>query len=389
MRIAHITQWYNPATGYQENHLPYQQGQLGHEIHIITSTHLRPAKNGQEPVSFPLGSQEEREVKIERLKGVWVSKARAQIYLRQLNRILASLNPDVVHAHGLWTTPSLELLLHKKPDYRLFVDDHVDDDNLALHRWQTRLRVTIFKLVFLPQLEKRVVKFISVNPFSKQFLINEFNLPKDKVELLPLGIDIDTYYPKPSFRQEYRIRLKLAPNDILVVTSGNIGPTKGVDLLIRAVGKLNRTIDNLKLLIVGRGSREYMSYLKRLMSEQGLSEDKVKFHNWVTQQELCKIYNAADVAVMPKKLGGIKEALGVGLPLIVAEHPATSYFVKNGNGATFERDNPHALEAALGKYVVDPELRKHHGQLSLDFVNSELSWKRIATRSIEIYNQTA
>ena len=47
MRIAHVTQWYLPGVGYQENCLPFQQLQLESGPHRI-----EVRADGYEPLSF-------------------------------------------------------------------------------------------------------------------------------------------------------------------------------------------------------------------------------------------------------------------------------------------------------------------------------------------------
>ena len=83
----------------------------------------------------------------------------------------------------------------------------------------------------------------------------------------------------------------------------------------------------------------------------------------MAEGDLCACYNAADVGVMPGKLGGMKEILGVGRPLIAPDHLATAYLVERENGLTASRPmTAPASPRAMLRYAESPGLRKRHGE---------------------------
>ena len=380
MRIAHICQWYIPGLSYQENFLPREQARLGHDVWILTSDRV-PPRLPVDQDRFSPGLQEEDSLRIQRLPSIMPIKSRGQVYLRNLLPTLREIEPDVIHIHGLWYLPTLQIMA-RKPDVTLVADDHADNGNLpsgpgnvirfGFARWVCR------------RLCEEGGKIFSVNPFSRWFVTEVLDAPADKVHLLPLGINTQTLYPDPRKRAERREKLGLPRDSCVFITSGRLTPGKGFELLIERFGEVHRARPASRLIIIGSGSSDYEAQLRRLSRECGV-EDACLLLPWMTEEDLCACYNAADVGVLPGKLGGIREILAIGRPLIVPDHRATGYFIERGNGLAFCPEDPSSLERAMLQYAEQPELREEHGERSLEAARNHLSWQAIAEDSLRVY----
>ena len=170
----------------------------------------------------------------------------------------------------------------------------------------------------------------------------------------------------------------------MYITSGRLTPGKGFELFFRAFAEVHRRCPGTRLAIAGSGTPEYEAELQDLARDLGIA-DAVIFLKWMAESDLCAVYNAADVGVMPGKLGGMKEILGVGRPLIAPDHLATAYLVERGNGLTFAPDDGRSLVRAIRRYAEDSSLRKRHGEKSFQVSGNELSWAAIARDSLRVY----
>ena len=171
----------------------------------------------------------------------------------------------------------------------------------------------------------------------------------------------------------------------MFITSGRLTPGKGFELLIESFAEVHRTHHTSRLIIIGSGAGAYETQLKQLAEKHDV-EEAFFLLPWMTQDELCAYYNAADVGILPGKLGGIREILAVGRPLIAPDHPATRYFVERGNGLTFPPDDPPRLSQAMLKYARRSDLRRQHGEKSLQVAQDHLSWRAIAADSLRVYS---
>ncbi len=229
-------------------------------------------------------------------------------------------------------------------------------------------------------------KIFTSNPFARWFVTEVFRAPPESVHLLPLGVNSDSFYPAPDRRAAWRQRLCLPETACAFVTSGRLTPGKGFELFFEAFAEVYRRVRESRLLLVGSGAPEYESRLHVLAADLGI-ERAVGFLPWLNEEELCACYNAADVGVMPGKLGGLREIIGAGKPLVAPDHLATSYLVQEGNGLLFSPDDRDSLARAMLRYAEDPGLRKQHGERSLQVAQGPLSWGQIARESLKVYGE--
>ncbi len=382
MRIVHVNQFYIPGLSYQENILPHEQAKLGHDVWILTSDRLpHPKKYPESRGRLSKGISREESVRIWRLPSIVPIKSRGQVYLRNLNRTIYRLRPDVVNTHGLRFFPVLQVL-SKRPFFVHVGDDHSDNGNLPTGPGNI-IRFGVGKQV-CRKIGRLGGKVFTSNPFAEWFVKQVYAARPECVHLLPLGINTKTFYPDSLNRKEWRAKLAIPDDACLFITSGRLTPGKGFELFLRSFAEVHRRRRATRLAIAGSGTPEYEAQLHGLANELGIG-DVVIFLNWMAEGDLRACYNAADVGVMPGKLGGMKEILGVGRPLIAPEHLATAYLVERGNGLTFTPDNGTSLIRAMRRYAESPDLRKDHGENSLRVSRNQLSWARIARDSLQVY----
>lgn len=384
MRIAHVQHPYVPNLGYQENHLPAEQGRLGHDVHVVTSDFL-PAKFRDGTRDASVGTFRDDGVPIHRLPVYVRGESIDEPMLKGLHRVLEQIDPDVIHSHGLIGFIPLQTALHAwRTGTDLFYDVHVDNDNFHLDTPVKRLGFALYRRGVLRTLVGQSNAVMAVNPLAREFVERELGVPEEKLRLLPLGVDTDQFYPNEEWRHPVREELGL-DEEFLFVFAGNVEPRKDIEVLLSAFGTVCERHDDVRLLVVGGGEEEYLRSLEVTAEEEGVAS-RTTFLGAVPHEDLPRYYNAADAGVWPGKLGvAIIEALGTGLPIAVCESRATSFLTANDNGLTFERGNADELAERLLRYVDDPALLASHAERSAALASEELSWRGVARRSIEIY----
>lgn len=136
-------------------------------------------------------------------------------------------------------------------------------------------------------------------------LVQESYLKNYPVKVIYNGIDTKIFRPiKSSFRHKYNIK----ENEYIVLgVAFDWGPRKGLDVFV----KLSQILDE-KFKIVLVGTNEKIDKL--------LPKSIISIHRTQSQEELAKIYTAADVFVNPTReevLGMVNiEALACGTPVI-------------------------------------------------------------------------
>jgi glycosyltransferase involved in cell wall biosynthesis len=383
MKIAHVLHPYQPDLGYQENYLPAKQRKLGHDARIFTSNYV-PAEDGDN-VMYDTGRHEYKSVPTYRLETRLNVDSMEKVYLKGLRSALATFDPDVIHAHGLYSITTLQCALYALlDDVELFVDVHVDNDNIHIDTPGKKLLFGSHRLLGLPFLTHAARLIFPVNPRAREFLIDELGVSAEQVEFLPLGVDTEVFYPKAA-TAEFRTQLGFRSDQFVIISSGNLNETKDLDVLIRAFGQVQAKHPEARLLLVGPCSDEYQRSLEGLISAFGL-EEFVQFEGRVPHERLAEYYNAADIGAWAGKLGiTIIEAIGCGLPVVVCESNATSFLVANDNGLRFDRGDVSELAARLTTYLSDPDIGRRHEKNAESYATERLSWDTIAEESIRFY----
>lgn len=384
MKIAHIQHPYFPGLGYQENHLPAKQREVGHDARIFTSDYL-PRTSEEDTVGT--GNFTYSGVPTTRLKASPNLESIGSVGLQGLQAELEQFDPDVIHSHGLYSIYALQNMWYNfQNNTKLFVDIHIDNDNFHVDSFPKYVGYYAHRYLVLPFLKRQVSTFLPVNPYAEQFLTNELGIRPSMVKLLPLGVDTAVFSPdvdSDSLREE----LGINEDEQVLISAGNLNKTKDLDVLLRAFESVVGEDSNIRLLIVGPGPEEYLREIRELVADLGLS-DQVSFCGEVPHESLPEYYNLADVGIWPGKLGiTIIEAIGCGLPVVVCDSAATDFLIANENGASFERDNPVELAAVISQLVSNPDQIDTFSQNAVAYAQDTLSWRRIAERSIEFYRE--
>ena len=115
---------------------------------------------------------------------------------------------------------------------------------------------------------------------------------KRNIFVIQNGVDISLFRPMNNIR--CRIELKLPKNANIIAYTGSIQKRQGIDLLVNVYNKLKKEIKNLKLVIAGR-------FVKGAEHNINLRQEGIIYLNSLTQDNVVKLINAADVAVIPNR----------------------------------------------------------------------------------------
>ena len=139
-----------------------------------------------------------------------------------------------------------------------------------------------------------------------QSLIHDMGFQEDKIEYIPLGVNINEFKPrnKENIRNELCIK-----NEKIILFVGNLIKLKGINYLLESIYQLyNCCKFDFKLIIIGRGSEEVS--LMKLSKKLGI-EKIVKFIGPLSGVKLHKWYSLADFIVLP--------SLTEGRPMVIYE----------------------------------------------------------------------
>lgn len=215
--------------------------------------------------------------------------------------------------------------------------------------------------------------FIAISRYTEKLILQDAYVNKNQVKLLHNSIKIEDFKKDISEEEKIELRKKygINENDNVLVYFGRMIPEKGVKELIQSFKKL-RKLNNTKLLIVGNshyGDKVKSEYDKELEKISESVKDKIKFTGYVKNDELYKIHQIADIAVLPsmwEELFGLVfvEAMSSGLPIVTTKSGGIVEVVDESCSFILEK-NENLIDNMTQKidYLIDnPDIRKKMGQ---------------------------
>jgi glycosyltransferase involved in cell wall biosynthesis len=194
-------------------------------------------------------------------------------------------------------------------------------------------------------------QIISISRYTRDRLIFEQHLSRDKISLLPVTFDANRFKirPKPNYLLK-RYNLDLKQKILLTVSRlSSLDRYKGYDQILQALPKIRRSIPHIQYILVGKGDDR--PRIEQLINQLNL-QDCVTLTGFVPEDELCDHYNLCDVFAMPSKGEGFGivylEALACGKPTLGGNQDGAIDALCQGElGALVDPDDVDAIAKTL------------------------------------------
>lgn len=386
MRVAHVVISYQEGLGYEFNHLPFFQAELGAEVSIVT-THL-PLAWWQGMTHFQsrysVGVQEDRGVRIHRLKARFQFRGGTQLLLKGLKATLAQIKPDIVHLHEPVGTLNLQALAAAKAlGLPAVIDCHLWHFLAHTRGPVRRLYYELFRRALLPYYASVIKHYIPLGPDPEDVLHRLFGIPHSRMAHSTLGADTRAFRYDERARRETRGALGIPADGKAIFFGGRIDRGKQIDVLVKAWNELAAK-HNAYLLLVGPSMPGIADELTRIASPE--MRDRLILTGLVPNSELPNYMSAADLAVWPGDPGiTMNEALACHLPLVHPDKAAGRHLIMYGNGANFERGSAYSLAGVINSMLADPARLADMRRRSRRLAEEVFDWKVVAERTLKIY----
>jgi len=238
---------------------------------------------------------------------------------------------------------------------------------------------------WLPRTVRWADRVITDSEHTRRDLIRMLGISPQRIDVVYLGVH-QAFRPLEDRHRlsEVRHKYRLPPSIILYV--GTLEPRKGLDTLIAAYAALASDIEH-DLVIAGK-SGWYTEPLFREIQAQGLT-GRVHFTDYVADEDLPALYNAADLFVFPSRYEGFGlpplEAMACGTPVVCSDASSLPEVV--GDAALLvPPDDPDALAAVLHRVLGDRALQGTMRAMGLDRAGG-FTWDKTARQTVEIYER--
>lgn len=224
-------------------------------------------------------------------------------------------------------------------------------------------------------------------------LAKDYDVPTDKIRLLPPGYDDHRYYPvSDASRQAIRRRLGFTGKVVLAL--GRLARNKGYDLLIQAFALVAaRHKDAVLYLAIGgkdMNSREgQMLKELRTLAETGGYADRITFASFIAEDDLPDYYRAADLFVLSSRYEPFGmtaiEAMASGTPTVVTVHGGLYRALSFGRHALFaDPFDREDLGITMAKVFRHPRLSLRLSRMGAHKARSLFTWTGVAQQLLSM-----
>lgn len=366
---------YNDKWGYQENLLPKWQHKIGNDVTLIT-TRLASRKNDDK---FDIVKKEtyinDDGVKIIRLDwilNIWAFRI-LRVY-KGLYKTLEEENPDFLFIHGCQFLDSFVVCryLKKHKNVRAVVDNHADQTNSAKSFFPIILHKILWRIT-ANHLNKYIDKFYGVLPIRCEFLHTFYNIPRDRIELLPMGLDDDLLIGLDKDVNKLKEKYNINNSYTNIVCGGKFDHYKTEILNLMETVNI---IPSTKLYIFGSVGDEIKQRFDKLLS------DRVIYVGWLSQKESYALIKSCDIACFPGRHSVIwEQTVALGVPLIVRKWPGSDHININNNCIFLENGTVKEIANIIIEIQTNNLLKTIINNANYE-KKDEFSYKNIAYKSL-------
>lgn len=293
-------------------------------------------------------------------------------------------NFDIVHIHSLYLFHNLIAGYYcRKYHIPYLIRPHGILDPFLQKRHPVRKKVYNFLI------EKRNLNNASAIHYTtneEMELAKPLNIKASSI-VVPNGLDISAFSKLPAYGS-FKRKYPALENKKIILFFSRINFKKGMDILVKAFGKVTRARDDIYLVVVGPDNEGYGKKVNKWLEDEGVL-NKTLFTGMLLGEEKMAVLTDSDLFVLPSYSENfgivVAEAMACGLPVVISNKVNIWQEVKQaGAGIVTDCDSDQVADAIL-KILDDPTRAKEMGEKGKQLVKSQYAWDQVAEKMIETY----
>ncbi len=242
------------------------------------------------------------------------------------------------------------------------------------------------------KISERCECLVVMSHLAVDLLEKSYGISRESTHVIPHGI--------PDMRADERDKNKAkfgVTGHRVLLTFGLLSPSKGIEIVLRALPKLVVEFPDLIYLVVGathpeiarRVGEEYRHSLKREVESLGLRDHVVFRDQFVEDDELCRYLQAADIYITPYvneaqiTSGTLAYAMGSGAAPVSTPYWYAKELLAEGRGHLFGFGDVEGLGDALRRLLRNP-LEMAESQRSAYTFARQMIWPKVGEDYVEL-----
>ena len=233
------------------------------------------------------------------------------------------------------------------------------------------------------KMQKKVAKQIKVvvtpSLNSKQDIHHDFKVPMQNIQVIPNGIDFNTFCSLPNIVPR--------ANGVITTASADV-PLKGLDFSLHAIARLKSEYPDINLTVIGSPRAE--GHTERLIRKLKL-EEQISFKTNLTKEEITHEYAKSSVAVVSSLYEGfgfpVGEAMACATPL-VATNVASIPEITGSFAQLIPAEDSEAIYQGIKNIFQSPQKYKIQAELGRQHIIENFNWTKIGHAYEELLYKT-
>lgn len=242
------------------------------------------------------------------------------------------------------------------------------------------------------QLFEQCDKLVVMADRARDFLLDIYNVPEEKIRLIHHGIP-DVPFGDPNFyKDQFQVEGKKT-----ILTFGLLGPSKGLENMIEALPAVVAKHPDVVYMILGAThpgviahmGESYRQGLKKRAKVLGVDQHIRWFDKFVELDELVEFLGSADVYVTPYEneaqitSGTLAYALGTGKATVSTPYWYAQEMLADGRGTLVPFKDTRAMSAAIIE-LFDDEVKRHAMRKSAYQYTRGMCWETVAGQYLDL-----
>ena len=233
------------------------------------------------------------------------------VFRVRIREAVEAFRPDLILCHHLYLVTAL--VRESVPDIPVYGFCHNTD--------LRQMRKHGLQRAFILEQTGRLDRICALHEAQKKEICQIYPVEADKIRIAGVGYNEEIFHP---------INNKKSRKESRLVYAGKISQEKGVASLLRALALVEEQGEPAALTLAGgNGDAKELEQIRALAARCPAS---TVFAGRLPQEELAKVYNEADVFVLPSFYEGlpltVMEALACGCRVVVTDLPGIRPFLE-------------------------------------------------------------
>jgi glycosyltransferase involved in cell wall biosynthesis len=333
---------------------------------------------------------------------IWRKERYFPLFLnKKLKEIIEYVNPDIVHIGYGYFSPLITIFnkeinkvpviwtIHNVPpaEHKFELFNIIPPLNCILKNMYFTLCDIYSRFLF------KIAKYdviVSVSQKTADLAILK-GANRKNIRVIPNGVDSNLYNPHLDL-QKIKKELNLEKYEYVVLNVAGFIPHKGQNILLNSIPKVLQFYPKTVFIMIGPiRSEEYYNGLNKLIKDLNISNN-VKLLSNISSPILCKYFHISDVYIQPSFEEGfcisILEGMSYSKPVIGSKTGAIPEFIlKSEGGILLDSVSSEQISNSIVDLISKPSISNDMGTKARDYVVRQYSWKNIANKTLDLYNE--